>query len=593
VNLDDSQREVVEVAPHDRQVVIAGPGAGKTEVVAALVERLVDEEGVDADEGVVVLSFSNAAVFAVEARLRESETAPVAVQTMDSLANEALRDLAENEIEGLGFDRRIELATRLIAEEGWERLERVEHLIIDEVQDVVGVRADFLIQLIRTLPEDSGFTALGDPAQGIYDFQIRPDKEGRRPKSTTTSQQLISDLVDTNGAVERVLRGQYRARSRDAIAASGLRQPLLTLDGTTAIERFVADVPRAGTIADVAAVSDRWPGQTAFLTENNGQALLVAGELAASGASVEVRRSASQRVLAPWVARLFADAPRTISRRAFDELVAEIGLELDPHRTWLTIRSLLGGRGTEIDSIRLATRLKSRHALPPALLDRPEARFVVSTIHRAKGLEFDNVVMVSFPSKPWIPPAEPGYENRRRFVALTRARSLIVRADGPDDRSVVSRGLPPRWFVRGRTEWQTFGVELSVGDFDRTRPGGADQAAVQSYLRNHEVEMGDPLEFRLDPMPSTLEVPIYEVLHQNLVIARTSVEFGESLARRVGTREKRRTPWPALSGARLESVGTIAGDPQPGPVGRHGLWLAPFAVGMLKVNWNGGNDVEA
>ena len=595
MNLDDSQRKVVDITSDSRQVVIAGPGAGKTEVVAALVDHLVNERSLDADVAVVVLSFSNAAVVAVEARLRESGTDPITVQTIDSLASEALRDLAEVEIEGLGFDQRIELATNLIADEGWERLERIEHLIIDEVQDVVGVRADFLSQVIGSLPAESGFTALGDPAQGIYDFQIVPESSGGPARSTTSSQEFIGELVESNRATERVLVGQYRARSRDALAAASLRQAVLTSEGSSAVERFVAQTPRVGEITEVVGVAARWPGRTAFLTENNGQALLVAGEIARAGASVELRRGADQRVLAAWIALLLSDVPtRSISRAGFDDLVLGLGLGLDTHRTWLGLRKLSGGRGAEIDVAKLAARLTFRNTVPPDFQDKPDATFVVSTVHRAKGLEFDNVVLIDFPSKPWIAPGEPADECRRRFVALTRAKSLILRSTGPDDRSLrrVFQGGPSRWFDSGRAGWQTFGVELGVEDFDRTRPGGTDLAAAQVHLRQG-VQIGDPIEFRLDSIRSSLEVPIYEVLHHGMAIARTSVGFGESLARQIGTRELKRAPWPGLSGARLESVGTVPGEPQAGPVGRHGLWLAPFAAGMLKVNWKGNDYVEA
>ncbi len=366
-------------------------------MVAALVERLIEKEGVDADEGVLVLSFSNAAVFAVERRLRQSGAKPVTVQTMDSLAGEALRDLAEVETQGLGFDGRIELAARLIADAGWERLERVEHLIVDEVQDVVGVRADFLSRLVEALPEESGFTALGDPAQAIYDFQIQPDRRGRQPISNTTSQQLIRALGRFSGATERVLKGQYRARSRDATAAAQLRGLVLSSEGSSAMEQFIARMARAGAVEDVVAASERWPGRTVFLTENNGQALLVAGEIAATGASVELRRSADQRVLSGWIAQLLGDSPtRTVARSAFDDFVKRSGLGLDAQRTWLGIRSLIGGKGTEIDLVRLAARLNSRRALRPDFLDQPDADFVVSTVHRAKGLEFENVVLTDF-----------------------------------------------------------------------------------------------------------------------------------------------------------------------------------------------------
>lgn len=74
---DESQRAAIEVDADTRQIVIAGPGSGKTQVVSALVERLLEDCDVDANEGLLVLSFSNAAVFAVDQRLAARGVAPI------------------------------------------------------------------------------------------------------------------------------------------------------------------------------------------------------------------------------------------------------------------------------------------------------------------------------------------------------------------------------------------------------------------------------------------------------------------------------------------------------------------------------------
>ena len=64
IDLDDDQLSVATSAASVRQVVIAGPGAGKTHVVSRLVENLIVDEGIDPVQGLLVLSFSNAAVMA-------------------------------------------------------------------------------------------------------------------------------------------------------------------------------------------------------------------------------------------------------------------------------------------------------------------------------------------------------------------------------------------------------------------------------------------------------------------------------------------------------------------------------------------------
>ncbi len=73
------------------------------------------------------------------------------------------------------FDTRIRSATILVreSEEAKEDLSRYRHLILDEVQDFVGDRAEFVKAILEGLAEGAGFTLPGDPAQGIYDFQLK------------------------------------------------------------------------------------------------------------------------------------------------------------------------------------------------------------------------------------------------------------------------------------------------------------------------------------------------------------------------------------------------------------------------------------
>jgi DNA helicase-2/ATP-dependent DNA helicase PcrA len=593
VELDESQVAAIEIAPEDRQIVIAGPGSGKTEVVSALVEHLVVDEDVDPTDGVLVISFSNAAVLTVDGRLRSGGIAPVTVQTMDSLASEILRVADDVDIAALTFDRRIERAVRLLreSEDAAERFVDVEHLIVDEVQDVVGIRADFLLAIVDVLPEETGLSLLGDPAQGIYDFQIRPDRESRKPLSTTTSQELLQRLSQMDGVKTKQLTGQYRAASDDAREAASLGPAVLGGDQLGELEDFEAGVRFIGSVEHVVELASSWGGVTAFLTQNNGQAMLVAEQIAQVGARVEVRRSAQQRVLASWIARLLADSPtRSVNQAEVEALIVAETLDLDPVSVWRVLRSTVDGKGSEVDIPRLVNRLRAHRALLPDFLDSPSAPFIVSTVHRAKGLEFDNVVLVDFPDKPWLDDDMDLSESARtRFVALTRARSHIARADGPNDRWVHRFSRPTlhshRWYRGGWQKWKTLGYEIRVGDVDRSEPGGVDPQLVQECLARR-VGPGDPLRLTLNPQRSTPFYPIYDVVHGDVVVARTSVTFGEDLATRIGTPEKMKRPWPGLNGARIETIATVAGTPQPGPIGRHGLWLAPVITGILTIDWS-------
>jgi DNA helicase-2/ATP-dependent DNA helicase PcrA len=582
MNLDPSQIAAAEVNAETRQIVVAGPGSGKTEVVSALIEHLIEEEDLEPSTEILVISFSNAAVNAATARLATKNLDPVTVQTIDSLALEILRDLSEMDPTGLSFDRRVQAATRILKEEGWDRLQDVRHLVVDEVQDVVGLRADFLLALLDVLDDDAGFTLLGDLAQAIYDFQLDD-------RSRTTAADLLAQASTVGGVEEKVLTGQYRARTRDAKGAVKLRAAVLA--GEDDLDEFEAEVVHAGTVSDVVRIARTWSGTTAFLTETNGQAMLVTREIAEAGGLVQLRRRADQRVLAPWVAQTLADwGPASIRRDELFERLGTLEIGHDPASLWRALRTVAGLRGNELDVGRLAHSLAGGRPLPPQVVQRQDDGLIVSTVHRAKGLEFDNVVLVDFTTHWKQEERDPAAQRRERFVALTRAKDRIVRGDGRPRR--VFKHRDDRWYVGGYKKGQTFGFELRTGDLDAIAPPGDAPVMTQEHLAT-KVRPGDSLELVLDPRRSTLQIPTYTLLHDGVVVGRTTETFGSVFANRIGSAERRSAgylPWPRLAGAIVEDVVTIAGKPAQEGVGRRGLWLGVTAAGMLDVRWGTEKD---
>lgn len=51
-----------------------------------------------------------------------------------------------------------------------DELLQIEHVVIDEAQDLVGQRADLIEALVGRLPSDCGITVFADEAQAIYGF---------------------------------------------------------------------------------------------------------------------------------------------------------------------------------------------------------------------------------------------------------------------------------------------------------------------------------------------------------------------------------------------------------------------------------------
>ncbi|MCZ9346311.1 ATP-binding domain-containing protein, partial [Streptomyces sp. TRM76130] len=93
------------------------------------------------------------------------------------------------------------------------------------------------------------------------------------------------------------------------------------------------------------------------------------------------------------------------------------------------------GRGV-VDLGRLR-RLVAEGRFPDELADPETARVVVSTVHRAKGLEFDRVIVLTPPTPAELRKRHKGdldlpAEARALYVAMTRARQDLYHADCPD-----------------------------------------------------------------------------------------------------------------------------------------------------------------
>lgn len=124
------------------------------------------------------------------------------------------------EWESEGYDGRIRHALAIVDKVPDARLDirQYRHVVVDEVQDLVGDRADFVDAILRALAADAGFTLLGDPAQGIYEFQLKGSH------SRTTGRQFLRRILER--APEPgvcILRKNFRVRSKaaDVAARSG------------------------------------------------------------------------------------------------------------------------------------------------------------------------------------------------------------------------------------------------------------------------------------------------------------------------------------------------------------------------------------
>lgn len=566
--LDDEQHRAASAPVDSRQIVIAGPGAGKSEVVGARCRELLRHDVYP--EEILVISFSNAAVDVVRARTVDvvDEGRGVDCATIDSLAARVRAELEQDEPRFQGFDHAVRGATQLMQHANEPVLGEVRHVIVDEVQDVVGVRSDFVLTLLdKGVHDGVGFTLLGDPMQSLFDFQ---DGQTGAPPGAS-----FLDLVRQRfGAETILLTGEFRARTPEARRVADARADLEDLDDSYRLLRLrdlCADLPPLGDL-DEDAVDDvsAWSGSTALLCDTNARAGLVAARFAEYGLPVQLAAAATDPAIAPWVGGLLG--PRGSSTISFDEFesAAEDTDVDDPHGMWrLLMRVARSSR--DLDLRDLAGGLAGRR-IPPELQRAPAGRVVASTVHRAKGREFDNIVLVD-PDTWFVDQDGDGPAARRLFVAMSRARSRVTRGRGINTKfwhRDARRDVWRRASFRGRG---TLGVLLEPRHARHLGPVEHDVTAVGraavEWSRTDDIITVDSDAF-----------PSWTASVDGVPVARTGAEFG-GMVRSLSFGDR----VPNLVGGRVEGTETVLGAARDHGPGRHGLWVGARVSGPVEFEW--------
>ncbi|WP_143111479.1 UvrD-helicase domain-containing protein [Arthrobacter sp. ov118] len=592
IELDASQRAVAEAEPEARMFVTAAAGQGKTEVLLARVKTLV-EDGLNPADEILVLSFSRAAVEAVRKRARIHDLDGLQIRTFDSFAAQILIDMEEESL-GDSFDARIRKATRYIAgDETPDRVTYLKHILVDEAQDLVGDRAELVLALFFALGDDLGFTVLGDPLQGIYDFQL---EESESPRTST---ELIETLVNEFGAEQQTLTNHYRAvtdRTRSLISVGDEIRNLGALDepacgaGHSLLDDFRREVSSASVLNESGALSPNEGDTTALLCSTNYEVLIASELLWENGYPHLIRRKAQDMSVAPWVHQVFKDLEdRTYDADAIKSRLHHLLGEAAADR-WLALKTAEGNFSAydSLDVPQLSQRLRSR-SVPLTLTVADVAPLIVSTVHRAKGLEFTNVLYLQ--PEFGSPAAEQNAATlKQKYVALSRAREEIVSTKLPKKILKHADGSKGRWLEKayGKYGQYTARMEFLNSDIDDVSPyyaGDGDAQAVQDGLVLGDL-LGEVVSGRIESQPEVGEIPRYELTASDgRRLGRTSQSFAYALKKNFGFKGNRSQEWPiAFTGARVTSIECATGHPEEtrlAGLGSSGMWLVPRLTGLI------------
>ncbi|MFD3623668.1 UvrD-helicase domain-containing protein [Streptomyces sp. NPDC058698] len=610
--LTHEQLAVVEQPWDARVLVTAGAGAGKTHTLVRRLDALCGhedpEQALEAAE-ILVLTFSRAAARELRERIsRHGERAQrVRARTFDAWAYEVLLQAhPDGEWGGVGFDERIAAATRAVEKGALEIGDATPpaHVVIDEVQDLLGARRELVEALLDRYQDSCGFTVVGDAAQSVYGFQIadlgeRADETGRFFDWLRCS--YPEDLVELR------LTGNFRAITPEAgiALAHGPRlQRLIDPDEAETLydelrelllnpNNSLAGLDNELTLNGLRNLSDT----CAILTRDNQQALVVSSLLHTHGIDHRLRRPLEERPVPYWVAELLRRTDASgLTQDRFRALMSEIPLPYEPNTDtlWTVLRRVARGAGLHVLDLDRLRRAVADGRFPDEAADPETARVVVSTVHRAKGLEFDQVIALVPPTvaelrKRFDRELDLPAEARALYVAMTRARQDLYHVAAPELPQFrrVGRRRDGRLFLGGWRPYDRYGIVAHAGDVCHDNPPRHEAGAVagQTYLLGQVRPGHEVLLRRLHDLPmGENQSPPYTLLHDGREIGEASQRFREALFQVQKVNRTWDPWWPdEIHGLRIDTLETVTGSTAAGTnagLGDRGAWIAPRITGI-------------
>lgn len=542
-----AQEAVIKTPVENRILVNAGPGTGKT---WTLIERIIHliQEGID-PESIQVLCFSRAAVDVVRQRMNEAivqdrvdiNSSKVDIRTFDSFASQLLywvqnSDYSEipttQKIESLSYDERIRKFIEVLRAEP-QLIEQCNHLIVDEVQDLVLNRAEMVIEMIKQLPAESGVTLFGDACQAIYDYQVDEGLSsagfykfiqkfgGFKSYSFTKNYRQISELQD------------YCSHYRDAILANDM------VMCKRSVKKLYEDLPEY-TVPKIHRFQEDSldfladTGNIGILTRSNAQALMISSIFRKKNIPHVVQRRLSEDALSGWVALLFNQASVRYYNEedfvnAFEENCSYYKNTANPHEIWEALSDTYSATTGRLSVKNLLVSIKSKGKCKGLFTEAPDSPITISTIHRSKGREYDSVILLDnlLSEETDVPE-----EHRVNYVALSRAKFRMYKVAFEnayfrtlEDRRCYSVGTV---FTSGKHFLKSFEIGKN-SDFIRT--SYAFNPDVQKFIRTKNKELiGKEVYLKRYKVHFDGNVTYQLILRENdMVLAFTSQDFSYDL----------------------------------------------------------------
>lgn len=421
--LSKKQMQIISDKESRVIVVAAGPGSGKTRVLVHKLASLLLLEDVK-HEQLLMLTFSRAAATEFKQRLMGligNAAHFVEIKTFHSYAFDLLGRIGNLEDAKDVVGR----AARMISE-GEVEPNRIGKtvLVVDEAQDMSSEEFA-LVRALMSVNEEMRVIAVGDDDQNIYEF---------RGSDSNYMRQLLAD--DKSTFVE--MTENYRSTQHVVAFANAFvkgihnrmkQTPILSMckdEGTVVVTHHASHIMFQRVVSDL--LRQRNSGTISVLTHTNEEAVILVALLRRHGLRSKLIQSMDGfRFWNMAEVRLFL---KYIERDTHTPIVTDEVWNEAKRKTfqaYATSSSLPYLKRCielfeKINKAKYLTDFKELvfESTTEDFCDTSDADVVVSTIHKSKGCEFDDVYMlVSQPQHV------TDSEMRRYYVGMTRARKRL------------------------------------------------------------------------------------------------------------------------------------------------------------------------
>jgi ATP-dependent DNA helicase RecQ len=423
--LSPTQLKIINDNETKHIVVAAGPGSGKTRVLVHKLASLLLMEDVK-HEQLLMLTFSRAAATEFKKRLLKligNAANYIEIKTFHSYCFDLLGKVGSIEKSGEILKKTVEKIKSRDVEPS--RITKTV-LVIDEAQDMDEDEFN-LINALMEQNEEMRVIAVGDDDQNIYEFRGANSK-------------YLEQFVSLNNAVKHELVENYRSKNNlvdftnqyvTRIQRRLKTNPILAKqsdNGSIKLVRYQSDNLITPLVHDI--LTTGLAGTTCVLTKTNEEALQITGLLLKNemqakliqtndGFSLynllEVRFFLNQLNLRNDVFMISDDVWENAKRKLIDKFRSSTKLEV--------CMNILN----DFEATNPKRKYKSdlevfiRESKLEDFFNEDGETIFVSTIHKAKGKEFDNVFLMleNFNSAT-------DEANRQVYVAMTRAKQNLT-----------------------------------------------------------------------------------------------------------------------------------------------------------------------